>query len=484
MKEGQGAPTSCCGPTPDDGPFDLVVIGGGSAGFAAALRADELGASVALVHDGVLGGTCVNVGCVPSKTLIRAAEEVYRARHPRFAGIETTGRVTDFEAVVEQKDRLVASLRQSKYADVLASRPRIRRVEGRARLVGRREVEVGGRRLVARRGVIIATGARPFVPPVPGLREGRPLTSTQLFALERLPESLLVLGGRFVALECAQMFARFGTRVTLLQRSPQVLPEEDEVLARRLEDYLRDEGIEIVTGVLLEEARRDANGWRVRARCDGEERTFAATHLLCATGRRPATAELGLEEIGARLGADGRLLVDAALESHAPGVFGAGDVLGEPQFVYTAARDGVLAAENALQERRRERRHDPLPWVLFTDPQVAGVGLNRRAAERLGIEIDVAHLELEHVPRALAARDTRGFIELFKERGGDRLLGLRVLAPEGGEIVQPVAVALAAGLGASSFVDLLHPYLTLSEALRLCAQTFERDVRDLSCCAG
>lgn len=325
---------------------DMIVVGGGSAGFAAAIRGHELGAKVILVNAGVIGGTCVNVGCVPSKTLIRAAEARHRAAHIRFAGIESSSRVSDFAAIIRQKDELVASLRPAKYVDVLAAYENVRLVEGRARFVSRDAITVDGRTIRAPR-IVVATGSRPWIPPIPGLREAEPLTSATLFELDRLPESVVVLGGRYIALECAQMLARLGARVTILQRSDHILPDEDDDLTEALEGYLRDEGIEVETSVRIERVSRDKGQFIVHARVGGEERNFHAERILCATGRRPMTEEMGLETVGIRLGEDGRILVDGHLQTSVAGVLAAGDVIGEPAFVYTAAYEGWLAAENA-----------------------------------------------------------------------------------------------------------------------------------------
>lgn len=462
---------------------DMIIVGGGSAGFAAAIRGHELGAKVIMVNAGVIGGTCVNVGCVPSKTLIRAAEAVHRASHIRFAGIESSSRVSDFSAIIRQKDELVGSLRQAKYIDILAAYENIRLVEGRAAFVSPDTIQVDGRTLHAPR-IIVTTGSRPWIPPIPGLREAEPITSTTAFALDHLPESVIVLGGRYIALECAQMLTRLGSRVTILQRSDHLLPDEDEDLTDALAGYLREDGIGVETSVRVERISRDNGHVIVHARVGGEERRFSAERILCATGRRPITADMGLEAVGIGLGDDGRIVVDDHLQTATAGVFAAGDVIGEPAFVYTAAYDGRLAAENALDGESRKRDYAALPWVIFTDPQVAGVGMNEKEALRAGVEVDMAKLDLADVPRALAARDTRGFIKLVKERGGDRLLGARILAPEGGEQIMEAAVTIRFGLGVSEIAAMFHPYLTQAEGIKLCAQTFAKDVKKLSCCSA
>lgn len=462
---------------------DLVVVGGGAAGFAAAIRAHEVGARAVLVNEGTAGGTCVNVGCVPSKTLIRAAEAHNRAGHHRFAGIEGSSRVTDFGAIIRQKDELVGSLRQSKYVDLLGAYNNVRLLEGRAVFLSPDTIKVDGQVLRAPH-LVVTTGSRPWIPPIPGLHEAEPLTSTSAFELQDLPTSLIVLGGRYIALECAQMLARLGSRVTILQRSDHLLPNEDEDLTQALAGYLREEGIEIVTSARVARVTRVAGGVVAETRVGGEPRSFRAERVLCATGRRPITEGMGLDAAGVRLGEGGRIIVDDYLQSSTAGVYAAGDVIGEPAFVYTAAYEGRLAAENALNGNSQKRDYTALPWVIFTDPQVAGVGMNEKEALQAGLDAEAARLDLEYVPRALAARDTRGFIKLIKERCADKLLGARVLAPEGGEQIMEAALAIRHGIGVSDLATAFHPYLTQAEGIRLCAQAFGKDVRKLSCCSS
>ncbi len=474
--------SDCCAlPQPEK--QRLVIVGGGSAAFAAAIRASELGADVVMVNDGLpIGGTCVNVGCVPSKTLIRAAEALHRATGVPFTGIAVSGRLTDFRAVIEQKRALVGGLRQHKYLDVVADLPGVRIVTGRARFTGPHEVTVNGERLTGD-AFLIATGARPAVPAIPGLVEAGFLTNETAFELESLPESLIVLGGRYIALETAQMFARLGSRVTILQRSDRILPSESPEITEALAGYLRAEGIAIETGVAVARVERDGDGVAVHATVGGTARVFRARHILLATGRAPNTEALGLEGIGVATDGRGFVTVDDTLATNVPSIYGAGDVIGEPMFVYTAAAEGKLAAENALTGAAKARDLRAVPWVIFTDPQVAGVGLDERQAEAAGLEAEVAVLPMEAVPRALAARDTRGFVTLIRDPASDRLLGARILAPEGGELLMELVLAIRHGITVNELAETLHPYLTLSEAVKLAALSFGKDVAKLSCCA-
>lgn len=461
----------------------LVIIGGGSAAFAAAIHASEKGAEVTMINDRLpIGGTCVNVGCVPSKTLLRAAEAHHRAGHHGFEGIEGASKVTDFKAVMDQKRALVGELRQGKYIDVVKDIPNVHIIEGRARLTSPKTVEVNGEVITATH-ILIATGVRPSIPDVPGLADSGYLTNESLFELDELPQSLIIIGGRYVALESAQMFARLGSKVTVLQRSERILPDESADITDALTGYLEDEGIEIVTGVRLEQVDREGQEVVVKTIVDGELRTFRASHLLAATGRRPNTDDLGLKAVGAEVDDTGFLKVDDYLQTNVAGIYGAGDVTGGDQFVYTAAYEGKLAAGNAAGGERVSRDYSALPWVVFTDPQVAGVGLDEHQAEKRGIEVDVAVMPLTYVPRALAARDTRGFIKLIRDRHSDKLIGARILAPEGSELLMEAAMAIKFGLTVADIKSMFHPYLTLAEGIKLAAITFSKDVAELSCCA-
>lgn len=469
---------NCCAEPRPSGDYDLAILGGGSAAFAAALRGSELGARVLLVNDGTIGGTCVNVGCVPSKTLIRAAENAHWNRLSRFRGIKPEGGRIDFPELVREKDELVASLRQAKYIDVVAGNPRIQVLEGRARLRDAHTVEVEGETHRASK-VVIATGARPALPPIPGLDAAHVWDSTAALDAKELPRELIVLGGRYVALELGQMFARLGSRVTIVQRSEQLLPGEDPDVAAALRELLEQEGIHVRVGHQLERVTREGERRIVEVRHEGGAAQLGADAVLAALGR--AANSDGLE--GVELDARGFIRVGEDLQTSLPGVYAAGDVIGEELYVYAAAYEGGLAAENALEGSATPRDYTAIPWVIFTDPQVSGVGLNETEARAKGVEVDVSMLPLSKVPRALAARDARGFVKLLRRRGTDQLVGARILAPEGSEQIMEASLMIRFGLPIPEVTRHFHPYLTQSEAVKLALLGFEKDVESLSCCA-
>ena len=465
------------------GKQDIVVLGGGSAGFAASIRAAELGARVTLIEGGTLGGTCVNVGCVPSKTLIRAAEVQHRAASHAFDGVRTAAQAPDFPKVMAQKDALVTALRQEKYWDVLSAYSNVTLRQGRGTVKRDLSIAIDGEVLKAGR-LIVTTGAAPWAPPISGLAEAGCLTSTEALALTKRPESLIVIGGSAVGLEIAQLYARLGTQVTVLEAMRTLVPAEDAEVGTALADYLREEGLEVRTGLSIGRVRRASDGYTVEATTDGRAETFTAEQLLVATGRRANTRGFGLEEAGIELGKKGEIRVNEHLQTSRPEVYAAGDVIGDPMFVYVAAYGGNLAADNALNGNSRRYDLSALPRVTFTDPQVASVGLTEEEARNKGIDLATSKLPLSYVPRALAARETRGFIKLVADRRSNRLVGAHILATEAGEMIQEPTLAIKHGISIEDLAAAFHPYLTLAEGIKLAAQTFTKDVKKLSCCAA
>lgn len=462
--------------------YDLAVVGAGSAGFSAAITAAEKGARVALIGHGTIGGTCVNVGCVPSKTLIRAAEAVQGARSAfRFEGLAAEARVADWAKLIAAKDDLVSTLRQRKYLDLLAAYDGIDYLDGEARLNGSGVLVDGD--AVPAGAVILATGAAPAAADIPGLDRVPYLTSTTAMELSALPRSLLVIGGGYIGCELAQMFARMGTEVTLVTRR-RLLPEAEPEIGEALTGYLREEGIRVRTSLAYRRIDAADGGVLLEIEAGGHVERLTAEHALVATGRAPNTAALGLTDAGIDVSTTGAIVVDDRMRTSRHGVYAAGDVTGRDQFVYMAAHGGKIAASNALEGDRLHYDDAAIPWVVFTDPQVAGVGLSEAAALARGNRVKTSILPLDQLPRALAARDTRGLIKLVADSGSDQLLGAQILAPEGADSIQAAALAIRHGMTAQALGETIFPYLTTVEGLKLAAQGFRRDVARLSCCAG
>jgi mercuric reductase len=473
------------GTTPNqdlNGVYDLAVIGAGSAGFSAAIAAAERGARVALIGHGTIGGTCVNTGCVPSKNLIRAAESLHHARAAsRFAGIDGGARVADWSALVAQKNELVGSLRKAKYVDLLPSYNTIAYIEGRAGFVDG-AVVVDGAPIRAPK-TIVATGASPALPPIPGIESVPYLTSTTALELERLPRSMIVLGGGYIGCELGQMFARMGTRVTIVDIVPILSMAEPEI-SQALAGYFRDEGIAVRENVRTRAIRETIGGCALDISFGGRDETVEAEQILITTGRRPNTDGLGLAEAGVELLPNGGIRVDDRMRTTRAGIYAAGDVTGRDQFVYMAAYGARIAAENALDGDAKRYDAAAMPSVVFTDPQLASVGLTEAQARDRRLEIKTSVVQLDQVPRALAARDTRGLVKLVAEAKTQKLLGAHILAPEGADSIQTAALAIKCGLTVRQLAETIFPYLTTVEGLKLAAQGFEKDVARLSCCAG
>jgi mercuric reductase len=464
-------------------PLRVAVVGSGGGAMAAALKAAELGATVTVIERGVIGGTCVNVGCVPSKILIRAAHVAHLRRESPFdAGLSAVPPVVDRPRLLEQQQRRVADLRHGKYEQVLANLQAITVVHGEARFEDARTLTVsladGGERPVSFDRCLIATGASPSVPPVAGLAETPYWTSTEALASDRIPPRLAVIGSSVVAVELAQAFARLGSDVTILARST-LFFREDPAIGEAVTAAFDAEGLSVLTHTQASHVSYVAEEFVLATR-RGEVR---ADTLLVATGRAPNTRGLNLDGIGVTLDARGAIVVDDHLRTSAPNVFAAGDCTDRPQFVYVAASAGTRAAIN-MMGGDATLDLTTMPAVVFTDPQVATVGLSDAEAHRQNIETDTRTLPLDAVPRALVNFDTRGFIKLVAEAATGRLLGVQAVAPQAGEIIQAAALAIHARMTVHDLADRLFPYLTMVEGLKLAAQTFTKDVSQLSCCAG
>ncbi len=466
--------------------FDLVIIGGGSAAFSAALMATEKGAEVAVCEKGVIGGTCLNRGCIPSKNLLRASEVFYYSRRNPFDGIDIPEGRVDFARVIAQKDALVRELRKEKYLDILRENEKIRYFEGEASFVAKGKVRVGKDVLGARK-FIVATGARPQVIPFRGIDRVDFLNSTTALDLKELPSSMIILGGRFVAVEMAQIFARFGTKVTILQRSPKIIPEEEEEISTALERYFTEEGIEVLTGVKIIEVSEADNEKMVKAEVKGEQREFKAQKLLMATGITPNTEDLNLKVAGVEVDKKGFIKTDEYMRTTNPDIFAAGDVVGRIPLVTVAAHEGSIAAGNAIADDEgsfEKVDYSTVPHAIFTHPNVAGVGLTEKKAIEKGFRVTTRTLDMGYVPRARAIRDPRGLVKIVAEEGTERILGVHILAPEAAEVIHQAVLVLKKKMTIKDLTEKIDVYPTMSEMLKLCAQSFYKDVSKLSCCAG
>ncbi|RKZ49316.1 MAG: mercury(II) reductase [Candidatus Parabeggiatoa sp. nov. 2] len=463
-------------------PLKIAIIGSGSAAFACAIKAVEAGAQVTMIEAGTLGGTCVNVGCVPSKIMIRAAHLAHLARDNPFDGIRKLSPQLDRAQLVTQQQARVDELRYAKYESILQNNPNIHLIQGRAYFEEPYRLSVtqadGTKTTVEADRILIATGAQPMIPAIPGLADTPYWTSTEALIAKELPQHLLVLGGSVIALELAQAFRRLGASVTILARST-LLSKEDPDIGAALETIFADEGIRVLTHTVPDSIVFENQAFVLKTLA-GELR---GDRLLVTTGRQANTSQLGLDKAGIQTDVRGEIIIDKQMRTSVEHIYAAGDCTNQPQYVYVAAAAGTRAAIN-MTGGEASLDLSAMPAVVFTDPQVATVGLSFVAAQQQGFETESRTLSLDNVPRALANFDTRGFIKLVAEQKTGQLLGAQVLAPEGGEIIQTVALALHNQMTIPMLAEQLFPYLTMVEGLKLCAQTFSKDVKQLSCCAG
>lgn len=463
-------------------PLQIVIIGSGSAAFAAALEAKDLGSEVTMIEAGTIGGTCVNVGCVPSKIMIRAAQMAHQQAHHPFPGIETHAPSIDRAKLVTQQQARVDALRHDKYESILKTNSDIKLVKGYARFQDPNTIIVtkddGSTQLMTADRFLIATGRTSVIPPIPGLADTPYWSSSTALIAPQIPKHLIVLGASVVAVEIAQAFLRLGSKVTMLARST-LLSQEDADIADGLQQALTAEGMIFKTQAIVDNVQHQDNLFYVTM---GDE-IIRGDQLFVAVGRTPNTKDLGLENIKLNMTSKGEIFVDAQMRSSLPNIFAAGDCTPLPQYVYVAAASGKFAARNMVGH---EETLDLLamPAVIFTDPQVATVGLTEQQAIDRGLDCECRKLGLENVPRALANFDTTGFIKIVAEKGTGRIIGVQILAAEASEMIQTAVLAIRHRMTVRNLTQELFPYLTMVEGLKLCALTFFKDVKQLSCCAG
>jgi mercuric reductase len=462
-------------------PPHIAVIGTG--GGAAAITATERGAQVTLIERGTIGGTCVNIGCVPSKIMIRAAHFAHtRKTSPFDPGITASAPQINRKLLLAQQQARVEELRATKYEAIIASNPNITLVRGEARFKDPKTITVklsgGGEQSVTFDRALIAAGARPAIPPIDGLQDTPYWTSTEALVSDTIPPRLLVIGSSVVAVELGQAFARLGSQVTIVARSHLFL-REDPAIGEALGQVFADEGITVLRQTQVSSVTHLNNEFVLQT----SGGPLRGDSLLIATGRAPNIEALNLGGVGIRTGTGGVIEVNEHLQTSVPHIYAAGDCTDQPQFVYVAAAAGSRAARTMTgAETTLDLRS--MPAVVFTDPQIATVGLSEAEAHLKGIETDSRLLTLEDVPRALVNFDTRGFIKIVAEAGSGKLLGVQAVAAEAGELIQAAALAIHHNMTVDELAGQMFPYLTMVEGLKLCAQTFSKDVKQLSCCAA
>jgi pyruvate/2-oxoglutarate dehydrogenase complex dihydrolipoamide dehydrogenase (E3) component len=445
-------------------PYDLIVVGAGAAGSTAASEARGQGARVAMIEQWKVGGTCLNAGCDPTKALVRAAYALHEVRTASRFGIEVDDVQVDWPRVIDRVERVIDTIRGGD-GDRNIREAGIDLRKGHARLLSPTEVAVEGD-ILRGEALILATGVRAFVPALPGLREAGFITNVEAVTLPVLPRSLAIIGGGTIAMEFAQVFARFGVQITVLGRNPRLLPLEEPELVEMLRGLLEQEGVRIETGVTLERVSSRGDRKRIVAHRDGVRFEIEADEILVAAGRTPQVEDLGLETAGVIHDAAG-IVADATLQTSAPGVWAAGDcVAGSPRFTSLADHQGRVAAHNALGALPvRDAIETVVPTAVFTDPELGRVGLTEAAARHAGHAVRAETVPMRDLARAVITGETAGAVKLVADAATGRMLGGSVLAAGGGELLGEIALAVRLGLTCHAIADTLHAYPTFSEGV-------------------
>ena len=464
--------------------YDLVIVGGGAAAFAAATKANDLGKTALMINEGLpLGGTCVNVGCVPSKHLLAVGAEHYYGSRPRFEA-NSNGHATtfDFKTAIEQKRDVVAALRHKNYANVQESQEYVDLIEGRAHFTATKEVEVNGQKIMADH-IVISTGSSTRPLDVEGLSDVRYLTNETVMELESLPESMIVIGGGPQGLEVAQMFTHFGSRVTVVMSHNSILPKEELEISTELWRVLSEEGIEFQLGArAVSAAIADDQKSLTILTSDGDEEVLTATEIFLAAGIQANTADLRLDVAGVTVDERGFIKTDDRYETSTPGIFAAGDVIGRRALETTAAKEGSIAAENALTGSSRTINYDHVPRAVFTEPEVASVGITEDEEMEIYNACSCRTIPIDMVPRAEATFETRGVFKMVIHPENSTILGVHIVAPHAAELIHEATLAVKFGLTIDEIIDTVHVFPTLSEGIKRVAQAFTRDISQMSCC--
>src|SRR5690625_3141060 len=462
--------------------YDLLIIGSGAAAFSSAIKAIEYGAKVGMIERGTVGGTCVNIGCVPSKTILRAGEINHFAKTNPFTGLQTSAKEVDLASLVNQKDELVNELRNKQYIDI-SDEYGIDLINGEAKFVDENTVEVNGKKLSAKR-FLIATGASPSIPTISGLDEVDYLTSTTLLELKKVPKRLTVIGSGYIGLELGQLFHNLGAEVTLIQRSERLLKEYDTEISEAVEKAFIEQGINVVKGATYERVEQVGDVKKVYVKVNGKEKVVESEHLLVATGRKPNTDALNLSAAGEEDRKQKEILINDYARTNNEHIYAAGDVTLGPQFVYVAAYVGGIVANNAIGGLNKRINLSVVPAVTFTNPGIATVGLTEEKAVDEGYAVKTSVLPLDAVPRALVNRETTGVFKIVADAKTLKVLGVHIVAENAGDVIYAATLVVKFGLTVDDLKDTLAPYLTMAEGLKLTALTFDKDVSKLSCCAG
>ncbi len=429
----------------------------------------------------ILGGTCINVGCVPSKRLITVSTFFEELRRRRYAGLDYEIQKIDYAKIVKEKNKVVGDLRNEKYKKILETMENVTFIGGTGKFIDANTISAGNKEIKSKH-VLIATGARAAIPQIKGIEKASYLTNEEALSIDKLPESLIVVGGRALGLEFAQMFARFGVHVTLLQRSDRIIPNWEPEISRRLAKYLKESGVSIVTNATLAEIDSKKGSKSITTRVNGREVAFDAEEILFATGRTANVEKLNLNAAGVKLNERNFVKVDNELRTTAESIFAAGDVTGEPMLETLAAKEGNVATSNIFENAKKPINLNEVPSAIFTYPEAAMVGMTEEQVVKNRIKCSCSPVEFKLVAKASIIGDTRGIVKIVIDSKTKKILGVHMLAPHAADLVHEGVLAVKFGLTIDDIIDTVHVFPTLSEGLKLAAQSFYEDVSKLSCC--
>jgi mercuric reductase len=470
--------------------YDLIIIGGGAAGFAAAIKADGLKKKTLMISGGnvALGGTCINVGCMPSKQLLSVAESYWNAKTNTYAGLNTAGGEIDFAKVIEAKDALIEELQGKQYAGTLKFLVYVTLKEGDASFIDERTVQVDGETFTGDK-IIITTGSSTFIPPIEGIENIPYLTNIEALSLKELPASMLIVGGGPLGLEFAQMFNRFGTKVTVVQSVERLVNREEPEISAFIERALKEEGIRIYTSAKARRFENGEGGIRTTIEVDGKDIVVQSERVLLAAGVRANTESLDLGKAGVSIGDGGGIITNDMLQSSVPHIYAAGDVVDEsghvvhPKLETVAGREGFIAASNALEQKGMRIKFTSVPHAVFTDPPIASVGMTEAQIEMVD---DVAcacrTLTLELVPKAHIVQSTGGLIKMATDGNTGVIMGIHMAGARADEIISMASLIVKQKMTVDDIIENTFIFPTMAESIKWVAQSFRKDVSKLSCC--
>ncbi len=463
--------------------YDLIIMGGGAAGFAAANQANRLKKRTLLINNpGILplGGTCVNVGCVPSKIMLHQGSEYYYSKRSRFRAIKLEGEA-DFVDALRQTREMVAEFQAKNYVNVIQKQDYIDFKEGHASFLDPHTVQADGEEFQGD-FILIATGASTAIPPIEGIEDIDYLTNVNVFNLDRTPESVIILGGGPLGMEFSQIFHHFDVEVTVLQRSGRILPKLDPLLGETLKKHLEEEGITIHTNAITRKLQKTGKGVKAIVEIQGKTREISAERLMLATGLSPRTQDLNTEKAGVKLTSKGFVEVNQYQQTSQSHIFAAGDVTGIMPLETVAAKQGNFAVLNMFENARRTINYQTIPRAVFTSPEVASVGITEEEYREKHNTCLCTTMELEHVEKAAAIRDTRGLVRMVLEPETRRVIGVHIIGPLAADIITTATYAIENRMTIQDIRDTVHVFPTLSEMIKKSAQSFEQDLDEMACC--